>query len=162
MPTCSVPCVGSSGMLAHWTSGPGKTVLRGVCSDRHSAVSPAIEWVKAAPELSNPVHFGNHRSAQTDRNLRGPMDFSFSEEQTLLQDSIEKFIHNDYPFDQRQKIARSEQGFSADKWRTFAELGWLGVPFSEADGGFGGKVYMPTPGRGHGTATCDQPTTAGR
>lgn len=68
------------------------------------------------------------------------MDFSFSEEQTLLQDSIEKFIQNDYSFAQRQRIVQGEQGFSADNWRTFAELGWFGVPFSEADGGFGGSA----------------------
>ncbi|MDH3640980.1 MAG: acyl-CoA dehydrogenase family protein [Gammaproteobacteria bacterium] len=68
------------------------------------------------------------------------MDFSFSDEQTLLQDSIEKFIQNDYAFETRQKVVKEEQGFSSDNWKTFAELGWLGVPFSEADGGFGGKA----------------------
>jgi pimeloyl-CoA dehydrogenase small subunit len=66
------------------------------------------------------------------------MDFSFSEEQTLLQDSIARFIQNDYPFDKRQKLIREELGFSAANWQTFADLGWLGVPFPEADGGFGG------------------------
>jgi alkylation response protein AidB-like acyl-CoA dehydrogenase len=68
------------------------------------------------------------------------MDFSFSEEQTLLADSVEKFIQNDYPFEARQKLVRSELGFSEDNWRTFAELGWLGVPFAEDDGGFGGSA----------------------
>jgi pimeloyl-CoA dehydrogenase small subunit len=66
------------------------------------------------------------------------MDFSFSEEQTLLADSVEKFIQNDYPFDARQALVSSELGYSEDNWRTFAELGWLGVPFPEEDGGFGG------------------------
>ncbi len=68
------------------------------------------------------------------------MDFSFTEEQTLLQDSIEKFILNDYTFERRQQIVREEQGFSSDNWRTFAELGWFGVPFPESDGGFGGSA----------------------
>ncbi|MBX3705287.1 MAG: acyl-CoA dehydrogenase family protein [Pseudomonadales bacterium] len=66
------------------------------------------------------------------------MDFSFSEEQTLLQDSVARFIQNDYDFAARQKLIRGEDGFSRANWRTFAELGWLGVPFPEADGGFGG------------------------
>jgi alkylation response protein AidB-like acyl-CoA dehydrogenase len=66
------------------------------------------------------------------------MDFSFTEEQTLLQESIERFIQNDYSFDDRQRAAGSEQGYSEQNWQTFAELGWLGVGFSEADGGFGG------------------------
>ncbi len=66
------------------------------------------------------------------------MDFTLSDEQTLLEESVARFIQNDYPFDQRQKLARSELGFDPDHWRLFAELGWLGVPFTEADGGFGG------------------------
>jgi len=66
------------------------------------------------------------------------MDFAFSEEQTLLQDSVTRFIQNDYGFATRQKIVKEEDGFSGSNWRTFAELGWLGVPFAEADGGFGG------------------------
>jgi pimeloyl-CoA dehydrogenase small subunit len=68
------------------------------------------------------------------------MDFSFSAEQMLLQDSIEKFIQKDYAFEARQKIVKEELGYSASHWRTFAELGWLGVPFDEADGGFGGSA----------------------
>ncbi|MEZ5557195.1 MAG: acyl-CoA dehydrogenase family protein [Pseudomonadales bacterium] len=66
------------------------------------------------------------------------MDFSFSEEQTLLRDSVERFVQNDYAFEARQKIVRQEQGFSSENWKTFAELGWLGVSFPESDGGFGG------------------------
>ena len=66
------------------------------------------------------------------------MDFSFTEEQTLLQESVSRFMQNDYGFEARQKNASTEQGFSAENWQTFAELGWLGVPFSEADGGYGG------------------------
>jgi len=66
------------------------------------------------------------------------MDFSFSDEQGLLKDSVERFIKNDYAFDARQKLTKTEQGFSPKNWRTYAELGWLGVPFTEADGGFGG------------------------
>jgi pimeloyl-CoA dehydrogenase small subunit len=66
------------------------------------------------------------------------MDFSLSEEQTLLQDSVQRFIQNDYAFAARQKTIKSEDGFSRAHWKTFAELGWLGVPFPEADGGFGG------------------------
>jgi pimeloyl-CoA dehydrogenase small subunit len=66
------------------------------------------------------------------------MDFSFSDEQSMLKDSVERFIQNDYGFEDRQKVAALDAGFSAENWKTFAELGWLGVPFAEADGGFGG------------------------
>ena len=66
------------------------------------------------------------------------MDFSFSEEQTLLQNSVQRFIQNDYTFEQRQKLLKSDEGFSRENWASFAELGWLGLPFSEEAGGFGG------------------------
>jgi len=67
------------------------------------------------------------------------MDFSLTEVQAMLDDSVEKFISNDYDFDTRQKYAGSEQGFSGEVWQIFAELGWTAVPFSEEDGGFGGS-----------------------
>lgn len=66
------------------------------------------------------------------------MDFSLTEEQEMLVESVSRFMDNDYDFDSRQKNAASEAGFSEDLWRTFAELGWTAVPFSEADGGLGG------------------------
>jgi len=66
------------------------------------------------------------------------MDFSISEEQAMLTDSVSKFIENDYDFERRQKIAASDGGYSLDLWKTYAELGWTAVPFSEDDGGLGG------------------------
>lgn len=68
------------------------------------------------------------------------MDFSLSDEQTLLQDSMSRFLQNDYGFDQRQKIIKDDPGFSPAHWSQFAELGWLAMPFPEADGGFGGTA----------------------
>jgi len=66
------------------------------------------------------------------------MDFSFSDEQALLKDSLERFVQQQYAFSARQKLVKTELGYSADHWRTFAELGWLGVAVPEADGGYGG------------------------
>ncbi len=66
------------------------------------------------------------------------MDFTLSDEQKLLQDSVIRFVETDYAFEDRRRIIREEPGFSPDHWKQFAELGWLGVPFAEADGGFGG------------------------
>jgi alkylation response protein AidB-like acyl-CoA dehydrogenase len=68
------------------------------------------------------------------------MDFSFSEDQNLLRDSVRKFVQKDYEFDKRRALVTSELGFSRDNWRSFAELGWTALPFSEADGGLGGKA----------------------
>ncbi len=64
------------------------------------------------------------------------MDLSLSEEQVLLQESVTKFIQNDYDFEQRTKIVQSDSGFSEKNWQLFADQGWLGMFFSEEDGGF--------------------------
>jgi alkylation response protein AidB-like acyl-CoA dehydrogenase len=68
------------------------------------------------------------------------MDFSLTEEQALLKDSVSKYIGNDYDFVQRQKIVASQDGFSREHWSTFAELGWLTIPFADDVGGYGGNV----------------------
>ncbi len=61
-------------------------------------------------------------------------------EQEMLRDSVEKFLQQSYDFDTRRKLAESEPGFSEQNWQTFADLGWLSVPFAEESGGFGGSM----------------------
>ncbi len=68
------------------------------------------------------------------------MDFSYSEEQQMLQDSVSRFINKDYDFDSRWQITDSPKGYSDGHWKLFAELGWLMVPFSEEQGGLGGSA----------------------
>jgi pimeloyl-CoA dehydrogenase small subunit len=66
------------------------------------------------------------------------MDFDLSEDQTLLQDSVRKLLADTYGFEQRKAHMASETGWSRDVWAQYAELGLLGLPFAEAEGGFGG------------------------
>ena len=67
------------------------------------------------------------------------MDFNFSDEQNMLRDTVAKFVQNQYDFDTRRKITRSDSGWRADYWKVMAEeLGILGAPFSEDHGGLGG------------------------
>lgn len=66
------------------------------------------------------------------------MDFSFTEEQTLLRNSVQRFIQDKYDIEARRKIINSEEGMSRDNWATFAELGLLMAPFPEEYGGLGG------------------------
>ena len=66
------------------------------------------------------------------------MNFDLTQEQQMLQDSVSRFIQDNYDLESRIKSAGSKFGFSKDHWQTMAELGWLGLPFDEADGGFGG------------------------
>ncbi len=66
------------------------------------------------------------------------MDLSYTEEQLLLRDSVQKFISDKYDISERNKITATEEGFSRENWQLFAELGWLALPFKEEDGGIGG------------------------
>jgi hypothetical protein len=66
------------------------------------------------------------------------MDLSLSDEQKQLQDGAERFVRDKYTFENRRKIAATERGWLPENWAQFAELGWLGMSFSEADGGYGG------------------------
>ncbi len=68
------------------------------------------------------------------------MNFDFSEEQAMLRDSVARFIQDNYDFDTRRLIADSSEAINRNYWQTFAELGWLSVPFDEALGGFGGNA----------------------
>lgn len=65
------------------------------------------------------------------------MDFELSDEQAMFRDSVRRWVEKDYGFEQRQAIARSQEGFSRQKWAEMAELGWLMAGLPEAAGGLG-------------------------
>ena len=66
------------------------------------------------------------------------MDFDLTEEQRLLQDSLARLLGDRYGFEQRKQYMKSPEGWSRELWSSYAELGLLGLPFSEEEGGFGG------------------------
>lgn len=66
------------------------------------------------------------------------MNFDFNDEQKMLKDSVARFVHEQYDFEARTRFIAEPQGFSSANWQTFAELGWLSIPFAEEYGGFGG------------------------
>src|SRR5437763_7665906 len=66
------------------------------------------------------------------------MDFDFSEEQRLLQDSVDRLLADRYTFDKRKAYLAEPEGWSRALWSRYAELGLLGLPFAEEHGGFGG------------------------
>ena len=68
------------------------------------------------------------------------MNFELSDEQTLLAETIKRFVATHYNFDARAKIMGSPGGWSTDVWAAIAEMGLLGLPFAEAHGGFGGST----------------------
>jgi alkylation response protein AidB-like acyl-CoA dehydrogenase len=68
------------------------------------------------------------------------MNFELDEDRRMLADTLNRFIAEQYPFATRDKIAKSEHGFSPEMWARFAELGAIGALFREEDGGYGGTA----------------------
>ena len=68
------------------------------------------------------------------------MNFDFTEEQVMLRDSVARYVQDDYDWETRVAIANSDEGMDRARWQTFAELGWLSIPFAEEHGGFGGDA----------------------
>jgi alkylation response protein AidB-like acyl-CoA dehydrogenase len=81
------------------------------------------------------------------------MDFSFTEEQTLLRNSVQKLIQNSYDFETRRKVAKSDAGWRKEIWQQIANDGLLGAAIPEDFGGLGGgavetMIVMEEFGRG--------------
>src|SRR5438270_8413526 len=66
------------------------------------------------------------------------MDFDLNEEQRLLKEGIDGLLRDSYDFESRKKYMKEKGGWSKAVWGKLAEQGLLGLPFAEADGGFGG------------------------
>ena len=67
------------------------------------------------------------------------MNFELSEEQKMIQECVERFVQENYDLPKRVEISSKDPGYSKEYWGSMAELGWLGLPFEEKDGGFGGN-----------------------
>lgn len=66
------------------------------------------------------------------------MDFNFTEEQEMVRDGLSRLVREQYDWETRRKATESDAGWRPEIWSQLAELGILGMPFSEEDGGFGG------------------------
>lgn len=67
-----------------------------------------------------------------------PLNLQYDTEQSILRDSAHAFLRDHYDYKTHRRIAASDTGMSPELWREFAQLGWLGLPFSIDDGGVGG------------------------
>ncbi|MGW4329872.1 acyl-CoA dehydrogenase family protein [Nocardia sp. NPDC004573] len=65
------------------------------------------------------------------------MDFDLTDEQVMLRDTVRDLLARTYDAESRLKVVDSELGWSRDVWRQLAELGVLGLSFTEEDGGVG-------------------------
>ncbi len=65
------------------------------------------------------------------------MDFTFTDEQQLLADTVQRFVRERYSFEARREILISSEGWSREIWQEIAGLGLTAVNIPEEHGGFG-------------------------
>ena len=87
------------------------------------------------------------------------MDFNYDDEQTALRDAVRGLVGKAYAdFENRRRAVADDPGFDEKLWARMAEMGLLGLPFAEEDGGVGagpvevgivcqelGRVIAPEP-----------------
>ena len=66
------------------------------------------------------------------------MDFAFTEEQTLLRNSVQRYLADNYKYEDWRKFTRSDAGRDPKHWAQFAELGLFAAALPEEHGGLGG------------------------
>jgi pimeloyl-CoA dehydrogenase small subunit len=66
------------------------------------------------------------------------MDFDLTEEQSILKDTLDRLLADKYGFEERRQHTASPEGWSPQMWARYAEMGLMGLPFSQEDGGIGG------------------------
>ncbi len=85
------------------------------------------------------------------------MDFTLDSEQTALRDAVRGLLKT-YDTERRREVVGADPGFDEKMWTRLAEMGALGLPFAEDDGGMGagpvevsvvaeelGRVIAPEP-----------------
>ena len=87
------------------------------------------------------------------------MDFTYDDEQTALRDAVRGLAGKAYgDYEDRRKAVADDPGYGEKTWQQMAEMGLLGLPFAEDDGGVGagpveiglvcqelGRVVAPEP-----------------
>lgn len=68
------------------------------------------------------------------------MDFNFTDEQTMLRDTVSRTLQKSYDFERRKAIVASGRGRSPEVWQQLAALGLTALPFPEDIGGLGGAI----------------------
>ena len=87
------------------------------------------------------------------------MDFLYDDEQDALREAVKGLVGKAYgDYESRRQAVNDDPGFDEKQWTKMAEMGLLGLPFSEEDGGVGagpveigivcqelGRVIAPEP-----------------
>ena len=91
------------------------------------------------------------------------MDFTYSDEQQALRESVRGLLATAYAdHDARRRTVAEDPGFDRALWGRLAEMGVLGLPYSEAHGGVGaGPVEIGIVCRELGRVLAPEPYLAG-
>jgi alkylation response protein AidB-like acyl-CoA dehydrogenase len=87
------------------------------------------------------------------------MDFTLDSEQIALRDAVRSLLGKAYGSSEtRREVTKTDPGWDEKTWQQLADMGALGLPFAEEDGGFGagpvevsivaeeiGRVIAPEP-----------------
>ena len=87
------------------------------------------------------------------------MNFDYDSEQNDLREAVRGLLARAYAdSEQRRAVVKADPGFDEKTWARLAEMGVLGLPFAEEDGGMGagpvevsvvaeeiGRVLAPEP-----------------
>jgi alkylation response protein AidB-like acyl-CoA dehydrogenase len=87
------------------------------------------------------------------------VDFTYDSEQNDLREAVRGLLARSYAdSEQRRRVVKADPGFDEKTWSRLAEMGVLGLPFAEEDGGMGagpvevsivaeeiGRVLAPEP-----------------
>ena len=85
------------------------------------------------------------------------MDFTLDSEQTALRDAVRALLKG-YDAEHRREVTKNDPGFDEDMWGKLAEMGILGLPFSEDDGGMGaGQVEVSVVAEEFGRVVAPEP-----
>jgi alkylation response protein AidB-like acyl-CoA dehydrogenase len=69
------------------------------------------------------------------------MDFNHTEDRRMLQDTLARYVREQYSHDVRMDVAQSDNGYSTDHYNALCELGIAGALLPESVGGFGGAGH---------------------
>ncbi|SDX83925.1 hypothetical protein SAMN05661080_01405 [Modestobacter sp. DSM 44400] len=86
------------------------------------------------------------------------MEYSYDNEQVALREAVNGLLTRAYGGDQRRAVTAADPGFDEKTWARLAEMGVLGLPFAEADGGMGaGPVEVSIVAEEVGRALAPEP-----
>jgi butyryl-CoA dehydrogenase len=60
-----------------------------------------------------------------------------ADERAMLREAALRYVERDYPMEARRAALASPEGFSRERWRAFADMGWLALGLPEDCGGLG-------------------------